>query len=234
MPEGWEWCRLGEICEIVMGNSPPGISYNADGEGIPLINGPAEFSKGPFGKTVILKYTTEPTKLCKENDLLICVRGSTTGRTNIAGSQACIGRGVALIRADVFQGYLNWYIHSNQKKIYSLGTGSTFPSISYDDISELAVPLPPLPEQHRIAAAIEALFARLDAANARLERVPGILKQFRQAVLAAACDGRLTEGWRVSQIVVGKRSDINSQSNKLLQREHLQFYLPVGFTVIPN
>ncbi|MDK2916122.1 MAG: type restriction enzyme subunit [Euryarchaeota archaeon] len=63
-------------------------------------------------------------------------------------------------------------------------------------IANAAIALPPLPEQHRIVAAIEALFARLDAANARLERVPGILKQFRQAVLAAACDGRLTEDWR--------------------------------------
>ncbi|WP_281767633.1 restriction endonuclease subunit S [Methanoculleus bourgensis] len=65
-------------------------------------------------------------------------------------------------------------------------------------VKNAVIPLPPLAEQHRIVAAIEALFARLDAANARLERVPGILKQFRQSVLATACDGRLTEDWRKS------------------------------------
>jgi len=63
-------------------------------------------------------------------------------------------------------------------------------------IRQIQIPLAPLAEQHRIVAAIEALFARLDAASARLERVPGILKQFRQAVLATACDGGLTEDWR--------------------------------------
>ena len=63
-------------------------------------------------------------------------------------------------------------------------------------IANAAIPLPPLAEQHRVVTAIEALFARLDATNAHLERVPGILKQFRQAVLAAACGGRLTEDWR--------------------------------------
>jgi len=63
-------------------------------------------------------------------------------------------------------------------------------------VKNAVTPLPPLAEQHRIVAAIEALFARLDAANARLERVPGILKQFRQSVLAAACEGRLTGDWR--------------------------------------
>ncbi|CVK33261.1 restriction endonuclease subunit S [Methanoculleus bourgensis] len=75
-------------------------------------------------------------------------------------------------------------------------TSTAIPGINRNDIYSQEIPLPPLAEQHRIVAAIEALFARLDAANARLERVPGILKQFRQSVLATACDGRLTEDWR--------------------------------------
>jgi type I restriction enzyme S subunit len=79
-------------------NLPPGETYNKFGEGIPMINGPVEFSEGPFGKTVVNQYTTAPTNLCEEGDLLLCVRGSTTGRTNIAGFKACIGRGVAAIR----------------------------------------------------------------------------------------------------------------------------------------
>jgi len=62
---------------------------------------------------------------------------------------------------------------------------------------ELApLPLPPLAEQLRITDAVEALLARVEAGRARLDRVPAILKRFRQAVLAAACSGRLTEDWR--------------------------------------
>jgi len=81
-------------------------------------------------------------------------------------------------------------------RLAKLDTSTAIPGINRNDIYSQKISLPPLPEQHRIVAAIEALFARLDAANAHLERVPGILKQFRQAVLAAACDGRLTEDWR--------------------------------------
>ena len=57
-------------------------------------------------------------------------------------------------------------------------------------------PLPPLAEQRRIVAQVEALLARVQAARERLAKVPALLKRFRQSVLAAACSGQLTEDWR--------------------------------------
>jgi type I restriction enzyme, S subunit len=60
--------------------------------------------------------------------------------------------------------------------------------------SELA--LAPLNEQKRIADKLDAILARVDACRGRLDRVPVILKRFRQAVLAAATTGKLTEEWR--------------------------------------
>jgi type I restriction enzyme, S subunit len=95
VPRNWAWTTIGVVAKVVMGQSPPGDTYNTTGEGVPLINGPVEFSAGPFGKTVVNQYTTAPTNYCEQGDLLICVRGSTTGRTNVAGFRACIGRGVA-------------------------------------------------------------------------------------------------------------------------------------------
>ena len=88
-------------------------------------------------------------------------------------------------------------------------------------IANAAIPLPPLAEQHRIVAAVEALFARLDAANARLERVPGILKRFRQTVLAAACDGRLTEDWRAESPEIEDANQLLSIITKTNQKSNL-------------
>ena len=68
--------------------------------------------------------------------------------------------------------------------------------ISGGDLKAQAVLLAPLPEQHRIVARVEALFADVTKAKERLDRVPLILKRFRQAVLAAACSGELTKEWR--------------------------------------
>jgi type I restriction enzyme, S subunit len=60
----------------------------------------------------------------------------------------------------------------------------------------MRIPLAPFNEQKRIVAKIEELLARVNATRERLAKVPVILKRFRQAVLAAACSGQLTEDWR--------------------------------------
>ncbi len=137
MKKGWPTKRLGEVCEIIMGQSPDGESYNTTGEGVPLINGPVEFSAESFGKTVRTKFTTQPTKFCKEGDLILCVRGSTTGRMNIAGFDACVGRGVAAIRGKQYQPWINHFVSSKRDEIHGKGTGATFPNVSGDSLANL-------------------------------------------------------------------------------------------------
>ena len=63
-------------------------------------------------------------------------------------------------------------------------------------LSELQLPLASAHEQKRIAEKLDTLLARVDSCQTHLERVPQILKRFRQSVLAAATSGRLTEDWR--------------------------------------
>jgi type I restriction enzyme, S subunit len=75
-------------------------------------------------------------------------------------------------------------------------TGTHYPATTDKLVRQQHLPLPPLPEQRRIVEKVEALLAQVDAARDRVERVPAILKRFRQSVLAAACTGRLTEDWR--------------------------------------
>ena len=170
MREGWTQSTLAEACKVILGTSPPGNTYNTSGEGTPLINGPVEFSPGAFGQTIRSKYTTAPRKMCNVGDLILCVRGSTTGRMNIAAFDACIGRGVAAIRANQYQPWVNYFIHSKQQDIYNLGSGSTFPNITTSQLSDLPIPLPPLPEQKRIVAILDEAFAGIDQAVKNTER----------------------------------------------------------------
>jgi type I restriction enzyme, S subunit len=163
LPEGWVWCRLGEVIDLVMGQSPDGNSYNDIGNGIPLINGPVEFGPGAFDKTLKTKFTTSPTKLCKKGDLLVCVRGATTGRTNIAGFDACIGRGVAALSPYFNKEYLKYFMLKSRYEMLDKGTGTTFPSISREDILKFTFPLPTNAEQQAIVSTVNRLMALCDA-----------------------------------------------------------------------
>ena len=83
-----------------------------------------------------------------------------------------------------------------QAQLEEQGTGSTFTAINRRHLDAIRINLPPVEEQQRIVAKVEALLARVNAARQRLAKVPAILKRFRQSVLAAACSGRLTADWR--------------------------------------
>ncbi len=152
----WPMVALSEVAEVIMGQSPPGDTYNTRGEGVPLINGPVEFGPEPFSRTFINQYTTAPTRMCRKDDLIICVRGATLGRMNISGYDGCIGRGVAAIRSKTSQKWIESLIFAMRERIFSLGVGSTFPSITQEQLRSLPLPMPPLSKQEQIVVEIEA------------------------------------------------------------------------------
>jgi type I restriction enzyme S subunit len=73
------------------------------------------------------------------------------------------------------------------------------PDLGLGDIKKFEIPIPPLPEQHCIVAKIEELFSDLDAGVESLRKIQAQLKRYRQAVLKAAVEGKLTAEWRASK-----------------------------------
>ena len=135
--KGWEVARLDEIATVMMGLSPNGESYNADGVGIPLINGPVEFGDYFPVKT---KWTEAATRFSVEGDLIFCVRGSTTGRRVVSDGEYGIGRGVCAIRANGGNhSFLYQTINVGLNRLLEKTTGSVFPSLSAPDIRGFSV-----------------------------------------------------------------------------------------------
>src|SRR5262249_7816531 len=120
IPSHWEVKRMKYISNIISGQSPNELTYNTVGIGVVLINGPAEYSEEDFGFTRAIKWTTEPKQFAPKNALLFCLRGSTTGRLNIAHDTVAIGRGVAAIISKQNQKYLNYQMMALRS--YVLGT----------------------------------------------------------------------------------------------------------------
>ena len=173
IPESWEVAKLGEITEIIMGQSPKGDTYNTDGEGEPLINGPAEF--GSEYPTPV-QWTSKPTKLCKDGDILFCVRGNTTGRMNIADQRYCIGRGIAAIRERIQKSstlFIRNLLEYERSSLYriAIGGGSTFPNISTAHLKNYTIALPSISEQSQIAEILQAFGAKIAALEKEAERL---------------------------------------------------------------
>jgi type I restriction enzyme, S subunit len=140
VPKGWRFASLSSIATVTMGLSPKGESYNSEGFGIPLINGPVEF--GDYFP-VQSKWTTAGERMAKKGDLIFCVRGSTTGRRVIADGTYCIGRGVCSIRAsDDLNAFLYQTINFGLNRLLANTTGSVFPSLSGPDIKGFQVLAP--------------------------------------------------------------------------------------------
>jgi len=188
-PSGWKELRLDEACEVILGQSPPGDTYNSAGNGLPFFQGKAEF--GEMYPTP-RKWCSSPGKLAEPEDILISV-SAAAGHTNLCPSKACIGRGLAAIRPrdGMPSRYFLYAIRATVDALVDQATGSTFEAVSGADLKAHIVPVAPPPMQPVIVAEIEKQFTRLDAGIAALRNVQAKLKRYRAAVLKAASEGRL-------------------------------------------
>jgi type I restriction enzyme S subunit len=191
--KGWLKAKLGDktISTIIMGQSPKGSSYNQAGVGLPLLNVPTEFgSKYPTP----VQWTTEPTRLCQEGDILFCVRGSTTGRMNWSDREYCIGRGLAAIRPNqdnCLPSFLFAFVQTQSTVILHHGEGGVFPNFNKDQLSSMEIPLPPIDEQHQIVSFLNTLQSKAEELRRLQDETESELATFTPALLDKAFRGEL-------------------------------------------
>lgn len=163
----WPMVKLGEYCDVIMGQAPKGIDVNEDLMGLPLIAGAGDFSSTGVE---VSKWTEKPTKTCIINDIILSVR-ATVGTYRFADRDYCLGRGVAALRAkdNLDQKYLSFVIDFYRTKLLSAARGATFLQISKADIETLMIPLPPLGEQKRIAEILGEVSKAVELVSRQLE-----------------------------------------------------------------
>ena len=194
LPEGWKWCRLGDVAEIIMGQSPAGTSMTENQNDIAFIGGASDMGEELPN---ISRYTSEPTKLSKRDDVIVCIR-ATLGRPIFSDGIYCLGRGVAGIRSEtLMKEYIKYGFLNFEQYLYDKATGSTFLQVSSKYLNEMPFPLPPtLAEQQRIVNRIESMFAKLDEAKEKAQNVVDGFETRKAAILHKAFTGELTAKWR--------------------------------------
>jgi type I restriction enzyme S subunit len=189
----WDKPQLGDkrIAKLVMGQSPSGDTYNRNQQGLPLLNGPTEF--GDYHPSP-LQWTTASKRQCKKGDILFCVRGSTTGRMNLADQIYSIGRGIAAIRPNtknVLQEFLYSMIEIQVSEILHNAEGGVFPNFNKDQLSALTIPVPPMKEQKKIVEELVSLKKKSYEMETLQKSVIKDLESFQSALLAKAFRGEL-------------------------------------------
>jgi type I restriction enzyme S subunit len=174
----WELKRLGDVVEIVMGQSPSSSNYNTKGAGLPLIQGNADINNRETIKRI---FTTQITKRGKSGDILMSVR-APVGEISRAIFDVCLGRGVCAIRFDNdFMYHCLIYLEPTWAKH---SKGSTFDSVNSADVKALEVNLPTdTSEQTAIAAVLTDMDAELAALTQRLAKTRALKQGMMQELL---------------------------------------------------
>lgn len=151
-----------------MGQAPAGSDCNRDGIGTPFVK------VGEFGdeRPIIREWTTDPKKMARSTDVLICVVGATCGKINL-GIDSAIGRSVAAIRPKtdkIEQHYLWYFMQSKVQEMRQGSQGAAQTVINREMINELPIPLPPLDEQRRVVAVLDKAFAGIATAKANTQK----------------------------------------------------------------
>jgi len=211
IPEEWEVVRLGDesVADLIMGQSPPSSTYNNTGIGLPFLQGNAEF--GEMYPTPVLSCS-HPIKIAERNDILLSVR-APVGDVNIAPFKSCIGRGLAAIKPKsnkLDYLFLFYCLKFRSRLFKSISMGSTFKAIRKEEVKKFQIPLPPLPEQQKIAEILSTVDQAIEKVEESITKTERLKKGLMQELLTKGIGhkefkdteiGRIPKEWEVKKVI---------------------------------
>ena len=197
LPEGWAWCRLGEIGVWRAGSTPnrKNIAFYKNGTIPWLLTG--DLNDGIItdipNKITEEAYCQTSLKLNPTNSICIAMYGATIGKLGILSTPATTNQACCV--CSDFKGisnkYLFYFLLQHREKFILLGFGGAQPNISKEKIIATLIPLPPLSEQQRIVAKIETIFVQIDLLEQNKADLQTAVKQTKSKILDLAIRGKL-------------------------------------------
>lgn len=202
--------ELRYIAQIIMGQSPPGSTYNEVGDGLPFYQGVVDFGNRSPSRRV---YCSAPTRIAEAGDILFSVR-APIGRVNIAAERCSIGRGLAVIRPhDPRDRVFVEFVLRAMTFIWGVfeGGGSVFGNARKDDLKSLEIVWPEQRERSAIAAILGALDDKIELNLRMNETVEAMARAlfknwfmdfepFREQGMENSPIGPIPRGWRVGRL----------------------------------
>ncbi len=204
IPKKWKWVKFSQVLTLENGdrgeNYPAKSKLTRTNTGHPFVSA-ANLENSKISEKDLLFMTQEQcfrlrSGHIKKGDCLFCIRGSL-GKFGFAISDGgAIASSLVILRPknEIFQDYLMVWIKSDQfkKLISTYSNGSAQPNLGAKVLSSFPIPLPPIPEQHRITTKINQLFKQIDCAEQAYNELSGSLaERFRELCLEKAIQGKL-------------------------------------------
>lgn len=206
MPDHWKLTTLGEAADVEMGQSPPGDTYNSHGDGLPFLQGSAEFGgRCPSPD----RWCSAPTRVAEPGDLLVSVR-APVGDTNFADTRLAIGRGLARVRTTPVASadFLRLVIQAEVGRLNRSAGSGMFASITAKNLRGFRVALPPVREQQRIVDLIGSIENNIDSLQTQVEAT----RDARSALLSELLSNSSSD-WR--KTTIGDAAEVNPKEPPL-------------------
>ena len=192
IPQGWEWCRMRDVIQLLSGRDLEPSMYNSSQKGIPYITGASNFNNENL---IVNRWTQTPVTVSEEGDLLITCKGTIgTMAFNNIGSIHIARQIMAIHSKDVDLHYLKLYFELNIGTLESQAN-SMIPGISREVVLNSLVPIPPLQEQIKIVEksnSLMPLVSKYSFAQGKLNLLNNVIKnKLEKTILQEAIKGKL-------------------------------------------
>lgn len=207
-PQSWKSTPLRDLTsKIGSGATPRGGERAYKRSGTPFIRSMNVHSDGFRADGLAYLDQDQASALSgvtvRQGDVLLNITGASIGRVTQAPQEmdgARVNQHVCIIRPvkGIEAGFVARYLASPPMQSFIAGEnyGVTRQALTKEMIEDISVPVPSLREQRRIVDKLDKLLARSKHAREELSRVPRLVERYKQAVLAAAFRGDLTQDWR--------------------------------------
>ncbi|MDR2600192.1 MAG: restriction endonuclease subunit S [Oscillospiraceae bacterium] len=201
VPDNWVWTRLGIVAKWGSGGTPSRKNSDYYGGDIFWIKTGElnnTFIHNTEEKITELALEESSAKIFPKNTIVIAMYGATIGKVAIMAVPAATNQACACgVPSDaLYFKFFFYYALSQKDSFIKKGKGGAQPNISQEIIKAHNIPLPPLPEQHRIIERIESLFQKLNRAKELVQSALDSFETRKATILHKAFTGELTAGWR--------------------------------------
>ena len=193
VPEGWHLVTLDQISGLISGQHINSSDYtDIEGEAeYAYLTGPSDFG---VLNPVVKKWTNTLKAVAQKNDVLITVKGSGVGKTNLLNQDdVVISRQLMALRPNIDEWYVYIFLLGKFDQLQSASTGTAIPGIGRDTILSMVLALPPIEEQAQIKMEFERLQSIIEKTEKSIEYQKKKSSAEKQSILAAAFSGELVE-----------------------------------------